>query len=139
VGAGLRLAQLELGAPAHHVAAELDEVLDDLEQAHHLRAAAGDRQHDDPERRLQRRVLVEVVQYDVRQLAALQLDHDPHAVAIRLVAEIADPFDRLLSREIRDLLDQSRLVDLVRDLGDDDRLLVALLALLDRRTGPHRD
>ena len=32
VGAGLGLAQLELDAPPHHLAAELDEVLDHLEQ-----------------------------------------------------------------------------------------------------------
>ena len=44
-----------------------------------------------------------------------------------------DAFDDLLVRELGDLLDQPGLVDLVGDLGDDDRLLVALLVLLDRR------
>ena len=39
VGAGLGLAQLELDPPPHHFAAELDEVLDDLEQVQHPRAA----------------------------------------------------------------------------------------------------
>ena len=70
VGASFGLAQLELGPASDDLAPELDEVLDDLEQAEDLRAAAGDRQHDDPERRLQRRVLVEIVQDDVGHLAA---------------------------------------------------------------------
>ena len=55
-----------------------------------------DRQHDDPERRLQLRVLVEIVQDDLGNFAAPQLDDDPHAVAIGLVAKIGDAFDRLV-------------------------------------------
>ena len=35
------------------------------------------------------RVLVEVVEDDIGHLAALQLDDDAHAVAIRLVAQVA--------------------------------------------------
>ena len=127
VRARLGLAQLELGAAADDLAAELDEVLDDLDERQHLRPAADDRQHDDAERRLQLRVLVEVVQHDLRHFAALQLDDDAHAVAVGLVAQIGDAFDRLLAHQLGDLLEQPLLVDLVRDLGDDDRDLVALL------------
>src|SRR5262249_13907168 len=50
--------QFELGAPADDLAAELDEALDELQEVQHLRAAADDREHDDAEARLQRRVLV---------------------------------------------------------------------------------
>ena len=139
VGPRLGLAQLELGAAPHDLAPELDELLDDVEQRQHLRPAAGDRQHDDAERRLQLGVLVEVVEHDLRHLAAAQLDDDPHAVAIGLVAEIGDALDDLLAVQLGDLLEQPLLVDLVRDLGDDDRDLVALLAFLDRGPGAHRD
>ena len=38
MGPRLGLAQLELGPAADHLAAELDEVLDDVEQRHHLAA-----------------------------------------------------------------------------------------------------
>ena len=65
--------------------------------------------------------------------AALQIDRDAHAVAIRLVADVGDAFDRLLANELCDALDQPRLVDLVRDLGDDDRRAIALLRHLDLR------
>ena len=84
-----------------------------------------------PKRRLQRRVLVEIVQDDVGDLSAVQLDDDPHAVAIGLVAKVRDALDRLFPRQLGDLLDEPGLVDLIGDLGDDDRLLVALLAVLD--------
>ena len=135
----LGLAQLELGAAAHDLAAEVDEALDHLEERHHLRAAADDGEHDDAEAELQRRVLVEVVEDDLRHFAALQLDDDPHAVAIGLVAQIGNAFDRLLADEVGDPLDELRLVDLVRNLGDDDRLPVALLGRLDRRPRAHHD
>ena len=51
--------------------------------------------------------------------------HDADAVAVRLVAQVGDALDALLADQLGDLLDQPRLVDLVRDLGDDDRLLLA--------------
>ena len=53
VVARLGLAQLELGAAADDLAAELDEALDQLEQVQHLRPAADDGEHDDAEARLQ--------------------------------------------------------------------------------------
>ena len=62
----LGLAQLELGAPADDLAPEIDEALDQLQQIQYLRPAADDREHDDAEARLQRRVLVEVVENDLR-------------------------------------------------------------------------
>ena len=55
-------------------------------------------------------------------LAALELDHDAHAVAVGLVAQVGDALDLLLAHQLGDALDQPRLVDLVGDLGDDDRL-----------------
>ena len=113
--ARLGLPQLELGAAPDHLAPELDEVVDDVDQRQHARAAAHDRQHDDAERRLQLRVLVEVVQDHLRHFAALQLDDDPHAVAVGLVAQIGNPLDRLLADEIGDVLEQSLLVDLIRE------------------------
>ena len=113
--ARLGLPQLELGAAPDDFAAELDEALDQLEQVQHLRPAADDREHDDAEARLQRRVLVEVVENDLRHFAALQLDDDPHAVAIGFVAQVGDALDRLLAHQIGDPLDQLRLVDLIRE------------------------
>ncbi len=137
--ARLGLAQLELRAADDDLAAEVDEALDELGEVQHLRAAADDGQHDDAEALLQLRVLVEVVQDHFRHFAALQLDDDAHAFAIGFVAKIRNAFDGLLADELGDLLDQPRLVHLIRNLGDDDRLLVALLRLLDRRLGAHQN
>ena len=67
-----------------------------VEQAQLARLAVDDRQHDDAEADLQLRVLVEVVEDHLGLLAALQLEHDAHAVAVALVADVADAFDLLL-------------------------------------------
>ena len=139
VEARLGLAEIELRPPRHHLAPEIDEALDELREIQHFRPPGDDRQHDDAEALLQLRVLVEVVQDDFGHFAALQLDDDPHAFAIGLVAKVGNAFDGLLADQIGDFLDQRRLVDLIRDLGDDDRLPVALLALLDRDLGAHQD
>jgi hypothetical protein len=71
-------------------------------------------------------VLVELVEDDLGDRVALELDHDPHAVAVRLVADVGDLGDLLVSDEIGDLADDAavaELLDHVRQLGDDDRLL----------------
>ena len=113
VAARFRLPQLELGPAAHDLAPELDEGVDHLDERQHLRPPADDRQHDDAEAALQRGVLVQVVEDDLADLAALQVDDDPHAVAIRFVADVGNAFDGLLAHQFRDPLDQLRLVDLV--------------------------
>ena len=89
------------------------------------RLSVDDRQHDHAEVDLHLRVLVQIVQDDFGVLAALQLDDDAHAVAIALVADVADAFDALFVHQRGDVGDQPRLVHLVRKLGDDERFAVA--------------
>src|SRR5207253_10480411 len=52
-------------------------------QAQHDRTPLDDRQHDHAKGRLQRRVLVKVVQHSEDLRLSLQLDQDAHAVADR--------------------------------------------------------
>ena len=107
-------------------------------QGHQLGPTAVQRHHVGAEARLQRRIAVELVQHHVRHGVALDLDDDAHAVAIGFVAQIRDALDLLLANELGDLLDQRRLVHLIGNLVDDDRL--ALLANhLDLGLAPHDD
>ena len=69
---------------------------------------------------LQRRELVELVEDDVGVGLALDLDHDPDAVPVALVADLGDALDPLLAHHLGDALDHLRLVDQVGHLGDDD-------------------
>ena len=83
-------------------------------------------------------MLEQVVQHLVGVRVALDLDVDPHPVAVRLVAQVADPVDPLVLDEVRDLLEERRLVDLVWQLRDDDRHPVAA-DLLEGDLGAHDD
>ena len=139
MGAGLGLLQLEDGAAGDDLAAVVDEMADGVAQGQDLRPVVDDGQHDDAEGGLHLGLLVELVEDDLRVLVPLQLDDDAHAVAVRLVAEVGDPFDLLLPHQFGDLLDQVGLVDLVGDLGDDDRLALGLLLGLDEGPGAHLD
>src|SRR6185312_4002520 len=83
-------------------------------------------------------VAEELVEDDIGHRVALQLDDDAHAVTVALVAQIGDALDGFLLYQLGDALDHARLVDLVRDLGDDDR--VAILAdFLDLSAPAHHD
>src|SRR5205814_3470878 len=55
------------------------------------------------------------------------------------VAQVGNALDGLLAHQVRDALDQILLVDLVGNLGDDDRDLVAPLAGLGRGPRAHDD
>ncbi len=64
---------------------------------------ADDREDVHAERALQRGQLVELVEHDLRERVALELDDDAHAVAIGLVAQVADALEPLLAHELGDL------------------------------------
>ena len=83
-------------------------------------------------------VLVEPVQHFLRSDVVLELDHNAHAVAVGLVAQVADAFDLFVLRELRDRADELGLIHLVRDLGDDDVELAAILLLHDLRLRARR-
>ena len=116
----LRLAQLELGAPRQHDLAVVEELDQQPLERQQLRLAVDQRQHVEAERLLHRGVLVQVVQHRVRVRVALDLDDQPHALAIALVLHRRDAVDLLLAHQLGDALLQHRFVDLIRQLGDDD-------------------
>ena len=87
--------------------------------------------------------LVELVQDDLRDRVALELDDDADLLlrgrfAVGLVANLGDAFDPLFVDQVGDLFDQLRLVDLERNLGDDDGVafLSAAPDPVDRRPRP---
>ena len=125
-----RLPELEHRAPGDHLAPVRQEAVEHLLEIQEARLAIDQRHHVHAEGVLQLRLLVQVVEHDVRQFAALQLDDDAHPGLVRLVAQVGNAVDLLLVDELGNLLDQALLVHLVGQLVDDDRL--AVVATLDR-------
>jgi hypothetical protein len=138
VGPGPRLAEIELRPAPDNLAPVVDVVLEDRLQRKRLRLSVDEGQHVHVERELHRGVLEQVVQHLVRVGFALDLDVHPHAVAVGLVAQVADPVDPLVLDELGDLLEERRLVHLVGQLADDDRHPVAA-DLFERHLSPHHD
>ena len=133
-----RLVQLVDGTPRHHLAPVRQEGFQHLLQVQQPGLAIDQRHHVDAEAVLQLRELEQVVEHHLGVLAALELDHHPHALLVGLVADVGDALDLLLVDQLGDLLLQHRLVHLVRDLVDDDRLAVArLVHVLEVRLGAH--
>src|SRR5262249_43397513 len=123
-------AELVARAARDHVAAVIEEALQRLLQIERLRAPGDDGEVDHAERRLQIRHSIELVDDDLRKDVLLQLDDEADAVAIGLVADLADAFDLLVANELADVRGDARLVDLIRDLREDD--LLAIGAVRDR-------
>ncbi len=139
MGAVARLAEQVFGAAGDHLLAEGNEGREQVLQVHDLRAAAAiERHHVGAEARLQRRVAVELIEHDVRHGVTLDLDHDPVALAVGFVPQRRDALDLLVSPKLADAFDHRRLVHLVGNLGDDDRLAVAAQRL-DLDLAAHHD
>ena len=116
----LCLPEIELRPAPDDLHPVFQELLDHLLEVQGAGLAVDDGEVDDPEGGLKSCVLVEVVQDHLGRDALADIDHDPHAVTVRLIAEIADPLDPLVTDEGCDMLDQARLVHLEGDLGYDD-------------------
>ena len=135
---GHRLVEVEAAAAGDDRAPMVDEVAQALAEVEDLRPAVDDGDHVDPERGLEIAHLVELVEDDLGGRVLLDRDPDPHAGAVGVVLNVGDALDLLVTDELGDALDQAGLVDLVGDLGDDDRL-AALVVLLDLAAGSDRD
>jgi len=138
VAAVVGLVEVVLGAAADDVLAVLDEDGERLLEREGLRCAVDQAQHVDAERHLQVGLVEQGVQNRVGLGIALNLDHNTHTVAVALVAHGRDAVDLALTHEVGDRPDELRLVDLVRQLGHDERLAAPLIAL-DRGGGAQRD
>ena len=114
-------------APGNHFLAVLDEGLQHLLEVQHPGLAVYQRDAVDAEYRLQLSLCVEVVEHYIARFATAQLDDDAQAVLVRLVAQFGNALDLLVLDQLRDLLDEPRLVELVRDLGDHDDVPAAFL------------
>ncbi len=139
VAAFARLLELEHGPSRDDLASMRDERLDHRLQVAQPRLTVDQRDHVHAERVLQLRVLVEVVQHDLGNLAALELDDDAHARLVGLVLDVRDALELLLLRQLGDALEQRLLVHLVRQLVDDDRRAVAALDVLEVDLRAHHD
>ena len=126
LGAALSLAQLEAGAAQHDLAAVLDEAVDQLLEIERLRAARIDGELADGEGGLQRGHLIELVDRDLRDGVALELD-DHARVVVGLVAHVADFREFLGVDQFGDAGDQVRAVHIVGDFRDDDDFPAALV------------
>ena len=102
VAALARLAQLEARAAHDDFAPVREEVLEELLEVEQARLAVDQRDHVHAEAVLQLRQLVQVVEDDLGNFAALQLDDDAHAGLVGLVAQVGDALELLLADQLAD-------------------------------------
>ena len=140
MGTLARLAQVENRAPCDHLATVADERLQHVLEGHQLGLAVLQGDHVDAEHGLQRRLRIEVVEHDVGQLTALELNDNAHAVLVGLIPQAigGDALQQLLAHQVGDALNEARLVHLIGQLGDDNGLSPALFHVLEVRTAPDR-
>ena len=101
---GLGLGQAEPGAPLDHLHLVIEVVADDLLDVEGARHPVDQGHHVDPEGLLQLGVLVQLVEHHLGHGVALELDDQPGAGAVGLVAQVGDAGDLALAHQLGDLL-----------------------------------
>ncbi len=136
-GVLLSLVEKVAGTTQNHFTAMLDVANNGVLDVEQARPAVVDRQHVGRERRLQRGVLVKVVENDLR--AGITLEIDNHAgVFVRLISDGANLRKNLGIRQFRDALNEFGAVHDVGDFSDDD-LLTPFRIFFDGSTASHFD
>ncbi len=131
------LAQLEYRAACHHLAAMAQERIHHLFQVQQPGLTVHDGDHVDAKTVLHLGVFVQLVEQHVGILAAFQLDHRTHPGLVRFVADFGDAFQAFLANHLADLHQQIRLVHLIGQLVDDDRLTLATTDVLEVAARTH--
>ena len=125
VGAGTGARQIELAPAADDFQPVFNVDSQRLLQAQQARLTFDQRQHDNAEGGLHRGVFVQVTQNLLWLGVLAQLDHDPHSLAVRFVAQVNDALNPFLTRQLGDALNQRGLVGHVGQFGDDDAVFAA--------------
>ena len=139
VGPLVGLAQPVGGAPDDDVELMVDVVPDQLVEPQRAGHAVDDGQHVGAEAGLQLGVLVEVVQHHLGHGVALELDDDADADPVAaLILDVGDAGELAVADLLGDRGDEVVVVDLIRQLGDDDPGAAARV-LLDLHHATHPD
>ncbi len=125
VRALLCLGEQEARAAQYDLAAMVDVDLQRPLEGEHPGHTVDERQHVAGEVGAHGGVLVELVEDYVRVRVPLELHNDTHALAVGLIADVRYAIDLLVADQLRHVCDQGGLVHLVRQLRDDDGVLVA--------------
>ena len=137
--AGPGLLEEVLCPAAEHRRAVPQKLLEHVAEGEDPRLAVDERQKNQRERGLERRVLVELVEHDVGVGVAFELEDEPHRLLqVALVADRGDALDTVIIDEVGDLLLDRVAGLLIGNLGDDDAVAV-LAELLDVGPRPQRD
>ncbi len=117
-------AEQELGAPGHHVIAVVDKRLKKFFDIEGFGAAVDEGDVVDAERSLHLCHLVEFVEHNVGVGVRLEFDDNTHALVVRFVIDVGDAIEFLFVDKVGYIFNEFRLVDAIRDLVDDYRLVV---------------
>lgn len=126
------------GAARDHVELVADPVADERVEAQRAWHAVDEREHVRAEGLLQLRMLVQVVEHDLRHGVALQHEHEALAgAARRLVAHVGDALDLAVAHSLADRNDEAVRIHLVRQFRDHEAHAPLDLFSVDDRA--HRD
>ena len=122
----LCLAEVKFGTASNNIKSMFYEVMNQVLEVEHHRATLYKGYIVDAERRLQFGVFEQLVEYNICNCIALDVDNDTHTnTAVGFVVDIRNTFYLLVGNEVSDMLDKFGLVDHIRNFGNHDAFVTA--------------
>ena len=118
-----RLAEQEQRPARDDLASMTNEGLNDLLEIENLWLSVNQSHHVNANNRLQLRLCVQVVENNIANFASAQLNNNPQTIFVGLIPKLGNALNFLLFDELGNSLEQTCLIQLVRDLMNDDRVL----------------
>ena len=75
---------------------------------------------------MQSRKLIQFIQHDTRVCVTFHVNYDTHTATVGLVIDIGNAIDTLLVYQVSDILDQLSLIYQIRNLGNNNLLMIIL-------------
>ncbi len=134
-----RFLEVEFRPAMHDFPAMRNEMLENLPEVEYVGSSVNDRKKYDAKAVMHAAVLVQIVQNHFGIFAAAELNHNPHSLPVRFIAQIGDSFDAFVANQIGNFFYELGFVDLVRNFMNDDRFLLALFYFFNRCLRTHLD
>ena len=132
-----RPAQQVDGAAGNDFLAVLYKGFEHLLEVEHPRLTIDQRHAVDAKNGLQLSLRVQIIEHDLAGFAAPQLDNDTHTVFVGFIPQLGDALDLLFLDQLGNAFDQPGLIQLIRQLRNDDGVLVRLVITDNLSPGTH--
>ena len=129
MGSFLRLVQVILCSSGDDLFLVLNVIFQHIKKIQNFRLIVHKGKHDNTKGILKLRMLIKLIQYDIRICVTTEINHNSHSLTVGMIIDTRDSVDFLIAHKLGDFLYQPRLIHHIRKFCDDNLTLAVWQSL----------